>query len=220
MGLGYLPALLSRDTAVKSRIPYRWTGVCLWLQRHLLGLDYRVSWQTDKPAGRAVFAVKHQSAWETIALWHILDRPVFVLKKELLDIPVFGWYLRHVDNIVIDRASGQKAVGQIITQAMHYLSQERVIVIFPEGTRTYPGATVRYKSGIGALYESLSPIVYPVAHNAGCFWPRNSYVRKSGTVQMEVLEPLPSGLNKKECIEMLHTRIEGATNRLLNDAKA
>ncbi len=215
MGIAYLPLLLMRHPSLKHAVPYKWTGIALKLQRNILGLDYEMRSHVPLAKGGVIYAVKHQSAWETIALWHILDRPVFVLKKELLHIPIFGWYLGQADNIVIDRASGKKAVGQIIDQSMKYLKEGRAIVMFPEGTRSAPGAEVKYKSGIGAVYEVLSPEIYPVALNSGCFWGRNRLMRKAGTIDVEILPPLPVGLGKAAFMNVLEKQIEAVTARLV-----
>jgi 1-acyl-sn-glycerol-3-phosphate acyltransferase len=215
MGIAFLPLLAMRHPALKAKIPHLWTGVSLSLQRQILGLDYRVTRHTPAPEGGVIYAVKHQSAWETIALWHILDRPVFVLKKELLSIPVFGWYLQHADNIVIDRSTGKKAAGQIIDQSMKYLTEGRNIVIFPEGTRTEVGMETRYKSGIGGVYEILHPKIFPVALNSGCFWGRNRFLRRAGTVEVEILPPLPTGLDKVLFMHALQEHIETVTARLV-----
>ncbi len=219
MGLACLPLLALNHPALKSRIPHKWTGIALMLQEKILKLDYHVVRHGEVRQGQTIYAVKHQSAWETIALWHILDRPVFVLKKELLNIPVFGWYLAKADNIVIDRDSGQKAVGQIIEQAMHYLMQGRNIVIFPEGTRTEAGKKVRYKQGIANVYEALDPVIVPVALNSGVYWPRNSFIRKSGTVDVEIMHPVESGKSKQEFMQELQTVIETATAKLVESPK-
>jgi 1-acyl-sn-glycerol-3-phosphate acyltransferase len=193
--------------------------VCLLLQRYVLRLNYYVEGTEHiAPEGAVIYAVKHQSAWETLALWHILHRPVFVLKKELLDIPIFGWYLRRVDNIVIDRSSGKQAITQIIQQSRDYLAQGRNIVIFPEGTRTAVGAHTRYKAGIGALYETLTPTIIPVALNSGCFWKRNAWVRKAGIVRIRFLPPMPQGLAKEEFMEMLQSTIEEHSIKLIEYA--
>jgi 1-acyl-sn-glycerol-3-phosphate acyltransferase len=215
MGIACLPLLAIRHPALKAKIPHMWTGLSLNLQRSLLGLDYRVTRHTSAPSGGVIYAVKHQSAWETIALWHILDRPVFVLKKELLSIPVFGWYLARADNIVIDRSTGKKAAGQIIEQSNKYLQEGRNIVIFPEGTRTEVGVETRYKSGIGGIYETLHPEIFPVALNSGYFWGRNRFLRRSGTVDVEILPPLPTGMEKSVFMQTLQNHIETVTARLI-----
>jgi 1-acyl-sn-glycerol-3-phosphate acyltransferase len=218
IGIVFLPLLIINHSFLRYRLPYLWAWIALKLQKYILGLDYRVKSHVKVPKHRAVFAVKHQSAWETIALLHILDRPVFVLKKELLRIPVFGWYLGKADNIVIDRKSGQKAIGQIIEQSMKYLSEERVIVIFPEGTRTKAGEQVRYKQGIANLYEALSPPIYPVGLNSGVFWARNSFIRRPGVVDVEIMPPMPYDLSKQEFMEALQTTIETVSTKLLHAA--
>jgi 1-acyl-sn-glycerol-3-phosphate acyltransferase len=216
MGVAFLPLLLQKRPALKYFVPYWWSKCALWLQHHVLRLRYEVLGRENIVAdGGVIYAVKHQSAWETLALWHILHHPIFVLKKELLDIPIFGWYLCQGDNIVIDRSSGSKAIGQIVEQSREYLGQQRNIVIFPEGTRTAVGANVRYKAGVGALYQSLQPTIIPVALNSGCFWKRNAFVRKSGVVRIQFLPAMPTNLSRDEFMQQLQSTIELATNELV-----
>ena len=219
MGIACLPLLLLKHPTLKYAIPYRWTSIALWLQRYILHLTYDVRSHAPLASGGVIYAVKHQSAWETMALWHILDRPVFVLKKELLSIPVFGWYLAHADNIVIDRSAGKQAVAQIIDQSMKYMMQGRNIVMFPEGTRTRAGAEVKYKNGIGAVYEAISPTIHPVALNSGCFWGRNRFIRRAGVIELEILPSVTKNLSKSDFMQALHTQIETATARLVATPK-
>ncbi|TAE33636.1 MAG: 1-acyl-sn-glycerol-3-phosphate acyltransferase [Alphaproteobacteria bacterium] len=220
IALWYAPCLWSKKHhATKARIPLLWTKIALTLQKHILDLDYEVRTHTPLPQGGVVYAVKHQSAWETIALWHIIDRPVFVLKKELLSIPLFGAYLAASDHIAIDRTDGIKAIQQINSQVAHFLAQGRNVVMFPEGTRTSVGEDSRYKSGIALLYHALSPTLYPVALNSGCFWSRNAWVRKAGTVEVEILPPMPSGLDKQAFMRSLKEQIEGTTTQLVEHAR-
>ncbi len=223
MGVVFLPLLLQKNPALKYFVPHFWSKSALWLQHHVLRLRYNVVNVENivvntSIGGGVIYAVKHQSAWETLALWHILHQPIFVLKKELLDIPIFGWYLRQADNIVIDRKAGSKAIAQIVEQSKEYLAQGRNIVIFPEGTRTAIGANTRYKSGVGALYEQLSPQIIPVALNSGRFWRRNAFVRKSGVVQIEFLPPMPTNLKRDEFMQQLQHNIELATDALVKNA--
>jgi 1-acyl-sn-glycerol-3-phosphate acyltransferase len=183
----------------------------------ICGIRFEVKGREHIPKEGAIFAVKHQSAWETLALWCILDRPIFVLKRELHKIPVFGPYLKKVDNIAIDRGGGSKTIRQMITQAKHYLQKKRAIIIFPEGTRIPPGETRSYRIGIAALYDALSPPVIPVALNSGCFWGRNAFQKKPGTITVEFLPPMQQGLDKKNFLNELHARIETASTALLPD---
>jgi 1-acyl-sn-glycerol-3-phosphate acyltransferase len=219
MGIIFLPLLLQKKPALKYFVPHVWSKAMLWLQHHVLRLRYEVLGHKhiNLSAEGAIYAVKHQSAWETLALWHILHQPIFVLKKELLDIPIFGWYLRQADNIVIDRTAGAKAIAQIVEQGRNYLAQGRNIVIFPEGTRTNVGATMRYKAGVGALYEALSPVIIPVGLNSGLFWKRNAFVRKAGVVRIKFLLAMPTGLPREEFMQRLQSTIETASNELIEN---
>jgi 1-acyl-sn-glycerol-3-phosphate acyltransferase len=216
LGIVFLPLLLLKTKALKYFVPHFWSKIALVLQKHILRLPYEVIGKENiAPQGGVIYAVKHQSAWETLALWHILDRPVFVLKKELLNIPIFGWYLAKADNIVIDRGDGRGAILQIINQSEKYLSEGRNIVIFPEGTRTRVGAEVKYKAGIGALYGRLYPKVIPVALNSGVFWGRNAWVRRKGLVKVQFLQEAPTDLSVEEFMNYLQNQIESATNSLI-----
>jgi 1-acyl-sn-glycerol-3-phosphate acyltransferase len=218
MGLAFLPLLLLKSNALKYFVPHLWSKIALLLQKYILRLNYEVIGADNiSPNGGAIYAVKHQSAWETLALWHILDKPVFVLKKELLNIPIFGWYLAKVDNIVIDRKAGKKAILQIIAQSEKYLIEGRNIVIFPEGTRTKVGAESKYKAGIGALYSKLNTNIIPVALNSGIFWGRNAWVRKSGLVQVQFLKAMPEGLSNYNFMQTLQNEIETASNELIKN---
>lgn len=216
LGIVFLPLLLLKTKALKYFIPHLWSKIALLMQKYVLRLPYQVIGAENIAVnGGVVYAVKHQSAWETLALWHILDKPVFVLKQELLSIPIFGWYLAKADNIVIDRKAGKKAILQIIAQSEQYLNEGRNIVIFPEGTRTKVGAEAKYKAGIGALYSKLRPKVIPVALNSGVFWGRNAWVRKAGLVTVEFMQPMPQDLSVDEFMQTLQNQIETASNKLL-----
>jgi 1-acyl-sn-glycerol-3-phosphate acyltransferase len=219
MGVALAPALFGKDEAVKAAIPYRWTKWALRLQADILRLTYEVKYCSQLPQGRAIFAVKHQSAWETMALWHIIDRPVFVLKKELLDIPVFGAYLKAADNIAIDRSAGKGAMEDMLRQAHTFLQAGRNIVIFPEGTRTAIDAQSRYKQGISYLYEAFNVPIYPVALNSGCFWGRNAFIRRAGVIDVEILPAIPKGLSRDMFMDVLQQQIEGITKRLVKQAR-
>jgi 1-acyl-sn-glycerol-3-phosphate acyltransferase len=200
-----------------------WIDVTLWLLKHVVGLDHRVVGAENLPHGQpgggsVIFAAKHQSAWETLFLSRYLGYPAFVLKRELLSIPLFGWYLRKVGMIAIDRKAGASALRDMVRQSAEVFAQERSLLIFPEGTRVAPGQQRPYQPGIAALYGQLKVPVVPIALNSGLFWGRKSFVKKAGTITVEILPPIQPGLDRKAVMRDLENRIETAANALARDA--
>jgi 1-acyl-sn-glycerol-3-phosphate acyltransferase len=139
-----------------------------------------------------------------------LNYPAFVLKRELLSIPLFGWYLRKVGMIAVDRAAGASALRNMARQASEAFAEGRSILIFPEGTRVPPGESRPYHPGVAALYTQLKVPVVPVALNSGLFWGRRSFVKRPGTVTVQFLPPIPPGLDRKAFMRELESRIEAA----------
>jgi 1-acyl-sn-glycerol-3-phosphate acyltransferase len=186
----------------------------------LVGLDYEVRGRARVPGGPVVFAVKHQSAWETMALHLLLDDPAIVLKRELTRIPLFGQYLVHAGMIRIDRGRGAAALRSLIEAARRALARGSSIVIFPEGTRTAPGHRQPYHPGVAALYLHLGCPVVPVALNSGLFWGRRSFVKRPGRIVVEFLPPIEPGLERKAFMAELERRLEGGTEQLIAEARA
>jgi len=219
LGLVFLPAMLVAKKRMTHFIPRFWTGSLLFFARIFCGITHEVRGGGHIVRGPAIYAMKHQSAWETLALWHILPEPVFILKKELLTIPIFGQYLAASPIIAIDRKAGQKAIASMLEQARGHLAKGRQIVIFPEGTRIKPGETGKYRSGVAALYEAFPDVpLIPVALNSGLYWGRNSFVRKPGEIIIEFSSPVPAGLERGAFLETLKEIIETASKKLLAEA--
>ena len=195
-----------------------WIDVTFWLLKHVVGLDYRVVGAENLPQGSAIYAAKHQSAWETLFLSRYLHYPAFVLKRELLSIPLFGWYLRKVGMIAIDRKAGASALRDMTRQSAAVFAEGRSLLIFPEGTRVAPGQQRPYQPGIAGLYGQLKVPVVPIALNSGLFWGRRSYVKKPGTITVEILPAIQPGLDRKALMRDLENRIETAANRLASSA--
>ena len=197
-----------------------WARYALWVLRLAIGLDHEVRGGENRIPGAAIYAAKHQSAWETIAFFLLLDGPVYVLKAELLFIPIIGWYLRRAGMIAVDRAGGASALRAMLAGAELRAQEGRPIVIFPEGTRTAPGASRPYHPGIAALYARLGLPVVPVALDSGSFWPRRGFRKRPGTIVIEFLEPIAPGLEREVFSSTLRTRIEGACARLSAGVRA
>jgi 1-acyl-sn-glycerol-3-phosphate acyltransferase len=191
-----------------------WSRAVLFGLKHIAIQDIEV--RGPLPAGPVLIAAKHFSMWETIAVVAMLRDPSIVLKRELLLIPLYGWFAAKHDMIPIDRRSGAKAIRRMQAAAMRAAKAGRPIVIFPEGTRRKPGAPPNYKPGAAALYSLLGLPCIPMAHNSGLFWS-GWFLRKPGTIIVEFLDPIPPGLTRREFMSELQTRIESATNRLLRE---
>jgi 1-acyl-sn-glycerol-3-phosphate acyltransferase len=191
----------------------------LWLLRVVCGT--KVEWRgTEKlPKGACIVACKHQSAWETFALYAVLDDPVYILKRELMWIPLFGWYMGKAGLIPIDRGAGMAALARMARRAQQALATDkRQIVVFPEGTRRPPGAAPDYKPGIVYLYGKAGVTCVPVALNSGLYWPRRSMLRLPGTIVAEILDPIAPGLDKDAFFARLKDSIESASERLLQES--
>jgi 1-acyl-sn-glycerol-3-phosphate acyltransferase len=214
--VGVVAAVYSR-TAVAALAPF-WARGALWLLERIVGLRHHVRGADRVPEGPVMLAVKHQSAWETIALNLIVRDPVFVLKRELVAIPVFGWLLRRIGMIAVDRTGGGSALRSMIMAARARVAEGRSVVIFPEGTRTAPGRRQPYHPGVAALYTALDIPVVPVALNSGLFWPRRSAGIRPGRVTIEFLPAITPGLPRREFTQRLESTIEDATSKLVEEA--
>jgi 1-acyl-sn-glycerol-3-phosphate acyltransferase len=190
----------------------------LWLLRIIVGSKFEVRGRNNIPAGPCLVASKHQSAWETFALIPLFRDPALLMKRELFWIPFHGWFSKKFEMIPVDRDKGPTALRRVLREAKKRIEAGREIIIFPEGTRRPPGAPPSYKTGVVLLYEALGVPCVPVALNSGLFWPRRSLTHRPGTIVVEILEPIPPGLGKKEFLERLETSLETATNRLLAEA--
>ncbi|MBR4127436.1 MAG: 1-acyl-sn-glycerol-3-phosphate acyltransferase [Alphaproteobacteria bacterium] len=192
-----------------------WGKLLLFGLRWLAGVKCCVKGVENLPeSGAYIVASKHQSAWETVAFHALLPSPAYILKQELLYIPLFGWNLKLTGCVAIDRASGTKAMRSILEGSEKRLKEGRPVIIFPEGTRTQPGATTRYNPGVGLLYEKCGVPVVPVALNSGVHWAKKAFLKKPGTITIEFLPPMPQGLDKREFISELQNRIEAACAQL------
>jgi len=191
----------------------------LWLLRVVCGITVQWRGREKLPKGACIVACKHQSFWETFALFALLDDPTYVLKRELMWIPLFGWLARKARMIPIDRGARATALARMAALARQEIARGRQIVIFPEGTRRPPGAAPHYLPGIAYLYAETGLTCVPVALNSGLFWPRRSLRRYPGTVLVEVLEPIAPGLDKRTFLRRLQSVVEEATTRLVAEGR-
>jgi 1-acyl-sn-glycerol-3-phosphate acyltransferase len=185
------------------------------LCRYVLGIRYRVLGRENMPAAPAVVMAKHQSAWETVGLQEVFPPLVFVLKKELLRVPFFGWGLAAMKMISIDRAAAKDALKQVFDQGRERLSAGYWVVIFPEGTRVAPGETARYKPGGAHLAVRSGARVVPVAHNAGEFWRKDRFTIAPGLITVSIGPPIdPTGKTAAKINALAAAWIETEMQRL------
>lgn len=214
MGLVCAPALLG---------PRSWSKACLRLYLALVfgglklicGIDYELRGLEHRPDAGALVASKHQSMFETLAFWKILDDPAIILKRELSLLPVFGWYAMKLKNISVDRGAGATALRDMLRQARNRADAGRQVVIFPQGTRLEPGEADTYKPGVAGLYSAMKTPCTPVALNSGLYWPAHGFVRRPGTIIIEFLPAIAPGLSKSDFLAELEARIETASAALL-----
>lgn len=215
----YLP-MLALPRIVIQRGARFWIRGLFWWLKATVGLGFEVRGRENLPTQGGLIAAKHQSAWDTIIFHVLLDDPVFILKRELLTVPFFGWYLWKSGNIAIDRAAGAKALRGMVRDAGDRIARGCQVVVFPEGTRSAPGSAPNYQPGVAALYTALNVPVVPVALNSGVFWGRRSLRKRRGTVTIEALAPIAPGLDRRTFARELETRIETATTALVAEGRA
>ncbi|MBV5326004.1 MAG: 1-acyl-sn-glycerol-3-phosphate acyltransferase [Rhodospirillaceae bacterium] len=218
LSLVYLPLLMAPRKMMRPAIRL-WLGGTLGALRMLSGLTFELRGRENLPDGPFLVASKHQSAFETFAFHLLLNDPAYILKRELLWIPFFGWYLGKSGVIAINRSAGTKALKAMVKGAEEAIALGRPVVIFPEGTRAAPGAKLPYHSGVAMLYGALKVPVAPIALNSGLFWRRRGFLKKAGTITIEVLPAIAPGMDRKAFMAELETRIETATDLLVMEAR-
>lgn len=181
-----------------------WTRFHRWAARVLLGIDVRV--EGTRPAGPALYAAKHQAMFETLELQRLLDGPAMALKRELADIPMWGWAARRYGALVVDREASSTALRKMMREASAAKAQGRSILIFPEGTRVSPGEQPPLKSGFAGLYRALALPTVPVACDSGVLWPRRG-AKRAGVVTFRFGEAIPPGLGRAEIDSLVHAGI-------------
>jgi 1-acyl-sn-glycerol-3-phosphate acyltransferase len=200
----------------RYRIISSWSRLMVWLARNVCGIRYRVLGEANVPREPCIIASKHESAWETLAFQVVFPPQVWVVKRELLFVPFFGWGLAMLSPIAIDRSDKRRALRQTLEQGRKRLSDGFNIVVFPEGTRSAPGERGNYQSGGAWLAMNANAKLLPVAHNAGDYWPRNSFLKHPGLVTISIGEPLVPRTDEKaaELMRRAENWIESETRRL------
>ena len=194
----------------------------VFLLRYVVGLRFEIRGQEYFPEGPALLAMKHQSAWETMVMHGIISKPVFVMKKELLRIPIYGRYCKKSGMIPVDRGGAASALRDMVRKARNAIAEGKTIIIFPEGTRVAPGTKRPYHAGVFGIYKTCDVPAVPVTLNSGTFWPRGHLLQRPGVIVLEFLPPIEPGLKKKDFMALLESRIEEASDALqeAEDGKA
>ncbi len=192
-----------------------WMVLTMAILKIVVGLRIEVRGRENIPKGPALIVSKHQSAWDTGIFFVLLNDPSYVLKKQLLKIPFYGWMLKKGGMVAINRDGGASTLKQMVRDSHAVIRTGRPLVIFPEGTRSHPGEKLPYHPGVAAVYKHVHVPVVPVALNSGLFWGRRSFAKKPGTIIIEFLVPIAQGLDRKAFMTELENNIEGATTLLL-----
>lgn len=215
----FAPVLLLPERRVWP-IARFWVRSSLWLHETICGIGDEIRSRQNIPPGALLVASKHMSAWETLRLIELFPRPCFILKRQLLWVPLFGWYLWKVGMIPVDRGGGSDAIAAMTERARRAVAEERQIIIFPEGTRRPPLAPPIYRRGLTRLYRALEVPCLPVALNSGLFWPRRALAHRPGTIVAECLPAIPPGRGPDAFAAEVETALERATDALIAEAFA
>jgi len=214
MVLVAIPTLfMSREAAMRTA--NLWSWLVIQALRYVVGVKIDIRGWENIPPGGVVIAAKHQSAFDTIVWLGLLKQPAYVMKKELLSIPLYGHYARRAGMIPVDREGGGPALRAMLRAATASVEEGRQVVIFPEGTRTAVGERVPYQPGVVAIAAATGAGVVPVATDSGRVWGRRAFLKHPGTIRISVLPPLPPGLNRVKLLAALEEQIETETDRLM-----
>lgn len=212
-----LPAFIFKSKKIGDYGAKIWSQFSFYVLKKLCKIEYKIIGQENILNEPCIYACKHQSMWETVVMHLILNRPVYAYKKELEKIPFYGWFLKFMSGIGVDRKGGMKSLKNVISQAKFYLNKGQSVVIFPQGTRVPVGESVKdfpYQAGITALYNSCETKIVPVALNSGLYWPKHKILKNPGVVIIQFLPAINQGLSKDDFNKELISAIEDASNKL------
>ena len=214
LGLLFLPFLLlpSKYMYFPAKI---WVRGIFILLKSICGITHEIRGKNYIPKKPVVVVSKHQSAFETFALFYYLKKSFFIHKKQLIYIPIFGQYLLKSNMVSIDRKGGAKTMKKILFETKKRIEDGSSIIIFPEGTRRRPGETPDYKTGFIGIYKEVNRKLLPVAVNSGLFWPRHKFIMNKGHIIIEILPTIEAGVPKNEILNKVKEVIEKASNNLL-----
>jgi 1-acyl-sn-glycerol-3-phosphate acyltransferase len=210
----YIPFFwLSRDALITCQ--RWWSYGVLFFLKIIMDIRLEIRGIENVPYGGAFIAMKHQSSFDTFVMHTIVSHPAFIMKKELLKIPLYGQFCKNTGMIPVDRDGGLKALKDMMQKSGAAIEDGRQLIIFPEGSRTLPGASVKYQSGIFGIYKFAKKPVIPVALNSGVFWPKKGHLVAGGNIVFDFLEPIDAGLSRDDFMATLENKIEEASNSLI-----
>ncbi|MBA5724012.1 1-acyl-sn-glycerol-3-phosphate acyltransferase [Candidatus Liberibacter sp.] len=192
-----------------------WVNIQQLLLKYVTKTCLKVEGLEHIPPKGCIIAIKHQSSWDTIFFLTCLNDPIFIVKRSIFYIPLFGWYCFRLGMIGVDRNSKRIDMRNIIKRSQKTVEQNRQLVIYPEGTRRPPGAKTIYKKGIAHIYNSLSVPVIPIVVHAGLFWPHKGFMRYPGNFKVRILPPIPPGMPKEDFFAKLQDNMEYESKKLL-----
>ncbi|MHA7872550.1 MAG: lysophospholipid acyltransferase family protein [Hyphococcus sp.] len=207
IGVLAAPYAMTSHAATK-RVVKTWCRMTLGILKIVAGVSYRLEGASRIPAQGALIAANHQSQWETIALYAHLPDPAMIIKKELLRLPIYGWWVKRAGSIPIDREGGAKALRAMRREAARQIAAGKQVVVFPEGTRAAVGERLAFQSGVAGLYKDAKAPCAPVAHNSGEHWRYPGLRKVPGEIILRFLEPIPPGLDRRDFLQVLQARIE------------
>jgi len=196
-------------------VPKFWARTNHWLFKVMVGTTFEIEGLENIPNGGYIFAPKHQSFWDVYGLLPWQDDPVYILKRELMWIPIFGWYVAKQRMIAVDRGAKGKVMADVLVRTKERMNEGRQLNIYPEGTRRPPGAPPEYKYGIARLYRDLNVPVVPVVMHPGLFWPRRKFRRFPGHFKVRILPAIQSGMDADAFFAHLISVMETASDALL-----
>ena len=213
MGLLCLPYLILPCYYLKKPVRFWISGIFILL-RYTCNITHEVQGIENIPSKAVLVASKHQSAFETFALFFYLPKAIFIHKKQLFYIPIFGQYLKKINMIAIDRKGKASTIRSMLRQTKKKTENGFSIIIFPEGTRKKPGAKPDYKSGFIGIYNEMKAQILPVAVNSGSYWPKKIFIKKSGKIIIKFLPLINSHLSRNQVLSEVENKIEDATNKI------
>lgn len=212
VGILRLPSLLSPNHSLKTI--QIWSRGVLFLAKIVCGINLEIKGRENLPKGPFIIAAQHQSAFETYALYLIFMNPAFVIKESLQWIPIAGWYIKRSGAIGINRGSGTTAMRKILKSTQEAITNNKTIIIFPEGTRTTQGEDKQYKPGVVALYKRFNIPIIPMALNSGRYWGKNSLLKNKGKIIFQFLPPIKTKLSRDQFMIELKNCIQNASQNL------
>ena len=214
MGITCLPYLFVSNSHIRKPINFWIMGIFKLLEV-ICNITHEIRGRENIPNHSVLIASKHQSAFETFALFFYLKKSIFIHKKQLFFIPIFGQYLKKTNMISINRSEGAASMRKMLREAKSKMAAGYSIIIFPEGTRKTPGDTPDYKTGFIGIYNETESEILPVAVNSGCRWPKHTFIKNPGKIIIKILNPIPAKLKKDEVLEKIESVIEEETNKII-----